>query len=264
MMKEIQKFMKNKKMTKNNEKSSKKAKFSGVFTKISSFIDKYLFPDDIKCIFCGRDIPDFYNKPFCEDCENFMEFNKGNRCKICDIPIKNETVVCDFCQNNKRFFKKAYCPLIYKDKIRQTILNYKFNNKRYLAKGFAVIMAKYLKDLQIDIITFVPMTKVKQKDRSFNQSERLANELGKILDISVIPTLEKIKETDAQKTLTFQERSENLKDAFRVINKDEIKGKRVLLVDDILTTCATVNTCSEYLAKHCTIFVTTIARNCLI
>ncbi|HIT62360.1 MAG TPA: ComF family protein, partial [Candidatus Caccovivens faecavium] len=68
-------------------------------------------------------------------------------------------------------------------------------------------------------------------------------------------------DTDDQKSLTFKERSENLKDAFRLVNRDLIKDKSVLLVDDILTTCATVNTCAEYLSKHSTVYVTAIARN---
>lgn len=249
------------KSCKNNKKSQKNHKFADIFSKISVFFDKYLFPDDIKCIFCGKDIPLFYEKPYCENCEKDLTFNEGNRCLICDMPIKNEAKICDFCQNNKRYFKKAYCPFIYKDKIRQAILSYKFDNRRYMAKGFAVLIAKYINDLKVDLITFVPMTKNKQKERSFNQAERLANELGKILNIPVLKTLEKIKDTDEQKILDYKERSKNLKDAFRIINRDLIKDKSVLLVDDILTTCATVNTCAEYLSKHATVYVTAIARN---
>lgn len=251
------------KSCKNNKKSQKNHKFADIFSKISVFFDKYLFPDDIKCIFCGKDIPLFYEKPYCDKCEKDLAFNKGNRCLICDMPIKNEAKICDFCQNNKRYFKKAYCPFIYKDKIRQAILSYKFDNRRYMAKGFAVLIAKYINDLKVDLITFVPMTRKREKERSFNQSERLAKELGKLLNIKVVKTLEKIKDTDDQKSLTFKERSENLKDAFRLVNRDLIKDKNVLLVDDILTTCATINTCAEYLSKYSTVYVTAIARNCL-
>ena len=256
-MKKVEKILKNK------EKTSKNHKFADILEKISVFFDKFLFPDDIKCIFCGKDIPSFYEKPYCENCEKHINFNTGNRCLICDMPIKNEAKICDFCQNMKRYFKKAYCPLIYKDIVRQSILSYKFDNKRYLAKGFAVIISNYIKDLKVDLITFVPMTRKREKERSFNQSERLAKELGKLLNIKVVKTLEKIKDTDDQKSLTFKERSENLKDAFRLINRDLIKDKNVLLVDDILTTCATINTCAEYLSKYSTVYVTAIARNCL-
>lgn len=248
------------KNSKNNKKTQKNMSF---LMKISSFIDKILFPDDIKCIFCGRDIPSFYDKPYCDSCEKSLPFNNANRCLICDMPIKNEANVCDFCQNAKRYFKKAYCPLIYKNEVRSSILSYKFNNKRYLAKGFAVIISKYLHDLDFDIITFVPMTKRKQKERSFNQAKHLANELGKILGKEVVSTLDKIKDTDDQKKLDFKDRSKNLKDAFKIVNKEKFKNKKVLLVDDILTTCATVNACAELLAKHATVYVTAIARNVL-
>lgn len=252
---------------KNIEKSVKKSKknniFRTFFNYFNNFLDKHIFPNDIKCISCGKDIPSFYEKPYCENCEKHINFNTGNRCLICDMPIKNEAKICDFCQNMKRYFKKAYCPLIYQDIVRQSILSYKFDNKRYLAKGFAVIISNYIKDLKVDLITFVPMTRKREKERSFNQSERLAKELGKLLNIKVVKTLEKIKDTDDQKSLTFKERSENLKDAFRLVNRDLIKDKNVLLVDDILTTCATINTCAEYLSKYSTVYVTAIARNCL-
>ena len=254
-MKEIEKLLKNKEKTQKNQKKS------SFLMKISSLIDKLLFPDDIKCIFCGRDIPTFYDKPYCNECEKSLPFNNTNRCLICDMPIESEAKICDFCQNNKRFFKKAYSPFIYDGIVRQSILSYKFNNNRYLAKGFAIIIAKYIKNLKIDFITFVPMTKKKFKERSFNQSERLAEEIGKILNVKVIKTLNKIKDTGEQKVLNYKERSKNLKDAFAVMNKDLIKGKSVLLVDDVITTCATVNTCAEYLSKYSTVFVTAIARN---
>ena len=103
-MKKVEKILKNK------ENSSKNHKFADILEKISVFFDKFLFPDDIKCIFCGKDIPSFYEKPYCFSCEKEIKINTGNRCLICDLPINNEAKICDFCKTNHRHFKRAFTP----------------------------------------------------------------------------------------------------------------------------------------------------------
>lgn len=251
----------NKKLIK-NKKTQKNRKIKDIFNKISYFFEKFLYPDDIKCIFCGKDIPNFYEKPYCNSCEKSVTFNKNHTCKICALPIKNEAQVCDFCQTQKRYFKKAFIPFLYQGKIRESVLSFKFDNRRYLAKGFAVEMAKLLKCENFDFITFVPMTLNKLKERGFNQAEKLANELSNILHIPCFETLKKNIETKEQKNLTYMERSKNLENAFTIINKDLVENKKILLVDDIVTTCATVNACACKLSKYTNnIYVSAIARN---
>ncbi len=179
------------------------------------------------------------------------------------MPIKNEAKICDFCQNNHRDFKRAFTPLNYDGIVRKSLISYKSDNKRYLAKGFAVIIFNYLKEqlYDFDIITFVPILKEKKKERSFNQSERLAKELGKLMKLPVEEFLIKVKETKQQKNLNFEERRKNLKDAFRLINFEKIKDKNILLVDDIITTCATVSECSKLLNKYAqNVYTTALAR----
>lgn len=257
--------MKNmKKSLKNKEKTQKKRKKYDIFKKISIFFNKLIFPDDIKCVFCGRDIPSFYEKPYCSNCEKLLPKNDGKRCLICDEPIGNEAVICDHCQKNKRYFKKARAPFLYKDLVRKSLLSYKSDNKRYLAKGYAIIIAKEIKGWKIDLITYVPMTKRKEKERSFNQSKLLAKNLAKILNLPCFETLEKVSETKSQKTLNYLERQKNLLSVFNLKDKELVKNKNVLIVDDIITTCATLNTCAKILSKHANnIFVCALARNAL-
>lgn len=254
--------------TKNKEKITKNRDFFG---KISDFyhnfiyhFDRLLFPDDIKCIFCHRDISNFCEKPYCTSCAKKISFNDGNRCRICDCPIGNEAKICDYCQKNKRYFLKAFCPLVYGDIVRENILEYKSDNKRYLAKAYAIIMSAYIKKIvnKIDIITYVPISKHRLKQRSFNQSQRLAEEISKIIKKPVVECLVKNFDTHEQKFLSYDERQSNLKSCFTLKKEVNIKDKTILLVDDIITTCATVNVCSEILSKQAkTIFVTAIARN---
>ena len=244
------------------KKHQKNIKKRGFLEKLTAFFNYLIFPENFKCIFCGNDIPNFQDIPYCQNCMKILPFNSEKRCKICDMKITNEANICDFCQKSKRYFKKATCPFIYEGLVRETILAYKNSNKKYLAKGFAVILSKYLNKDNFDLITFVPMTKFERQKRGYNQSELLANELGKILKLPVMSTLKKIKETTPQKALSFNERQNNLKGAFVAENKEHLKGKRILLVDDVITTCATINSCSEKLSKYAkTICVAALARN---
>jgi ComF family protein len=107
----------------------------------------------------------------------------------------------------------------------------------------------YLKyNMQGEIIVPVPMSEKDVKKRGFNQAELLAYEVGKRLDIPVLPALVKVKETSAQKELSGRERAENLEKAFEVIYP-QIKDRKILLIDDIFTTGATANECAKTLLK---------------
>ena len=230
---------------------------------LESFL-RLIFPPDIKCIFCGRDINHFYERPYCDSCSKTLSFNIGNRCRICDEPIENEAIICDNCQRRKHYYKCAYCPLIYEDRVRQNLLSYKIDNKRYLALGYAIMITKYIgEDIKnFDLITYVPMTKKRERERSFNQSKLLAEEIGKLTKLPVVECLKKNFDTKEQKELNYTERLNNLKNIFSVVGKDNIKNKTILLVDDIITTCATVDSCSKALSKYAnSISVCAVARN---
>ncbi len=240
-------------------------KIGGFFKKVGNGFFDLLFPDNIKCLFCGDDVPDFENKPFCEECEKEIAFNNGHKCMICSEPIGNEAIVCDNCQKNKRSFVKAFCPFVYHGIVRKTVLSYKSSNKRYLAKSFAKFIAKEITDSKVDLtaITFVPMTKKKEKERSFNQAKLLAIELGKILGIEVKDLFEKTKDGESQKSLNFKQRQKNMIGTY--VLKEGVKfskNDKILIVDDIITTCATINYCSGLIEKKVDkVYVAAIARN---
>ena len=234
------------------------------FKKVRAFFDKLLFPDDIKCVFCGRDVPDFERKPYCDDCEKTLPFNNGHRCIICDEPIDNEAIVCDSCQKQKMYFRKAFCPFVYKDAVRSAILSYKDSNHRYLARTFAKFIVEEINKSNIKLtkITYIPMTKKKEKERSFNQSKLLAEEIGKLLNIEVVSLFEKTKDGVAQKFLSAKERMESMRGLY-VFNKTRLsKSDNVLIVDDIITTCATMNYCASLISKKVNlVYACAIARN---
>lgn len=236
-----------------------------VFKKIGNGFLNMLFPENIKCVFCGTDVPNFDEKPYCEECEKVVAFNNGHKCMICSEPIGNEAIVCDNCQKHKRHFVKAFCPFVYEGIVRSTVLNYKISNRRYLAKTFAKFIAKEIEmaKVKIDAITFVPMTKKKEKDRSFNQAKLLAVELAKILKVEVRDLFVKAKDGKGQKFSSFKERQENMIGMYELKKGEKLrKDETILIVDDVITTCATINYCSGLLEKKVkNVYVAAIARN---
>ena len=236
------------------------------------FFDKVLnifFPKELKCIFCGRDINSFDEDPICPDCQNEEIFNNSrHRCKCCDQPIYTEGDFCDNCKKDQKYFDRATSPFIYETKVKNLVLRFKNDNAKYLAEPMGKLMAERLKSenmLDFDIIIPVPLSENSLKKRGFNQAKLLADEIGKICDKPVREDIVlKVKDTKHQKELGFADRHENLKNAFNVTNLKDIKGKSVLIVDDVLTTCATTSTIAKLLIKHTDkIYVVSFARNLL-
>ena len=240
-------------------------------TKIKTFLKKLgekisniLFPNNIKCIFCNADVADFENKPYCDDCEKELTLNNGNKCQICSEPIGNEATVCDNCQKHKRSFKKAFCPFVYDGKVRSAILAYKDSNKRYMAKPFAKLIVDEILEskITIDVISYVPLSKKKFNKRGFNQAKLLAEEISKRLNVECKCLFEKVKDIKTQKLSTFKERQENTVGMYKYIPGNLKRSENLLIVDDIITTCATIDACSKLVEKRCSnVYVAAIARN---
>ena len=257
-------------MQKTQEKVEKREK-KRIFLNLKKFFVKagnaslnLLYPQNMKCMFCGKDIPDFEKQPFCDDCKKQEIFNNGHRCKFCENPLHDESDVCENCKNNHNLFQKAFCPFLYNNLTRSPILKFKNDYGKYLTPTFAKYIVDDIKkaNITIDLIIPVPLHKKKRKARGYNQAEVLANQLGKELNVPVDTTsILKIKQTKQQKKLDYKQRQSNLFSTFLLTTKTNIKDKNILIVDDIMTTCATVNAISALIKKYVNnIYVATIAR----
>lgn len=138
----------------------------------------------------------------------------------------------------------AYC--YYEGKVRHALRKYKITAKgnSYYAFAFGIVQALRRKKLTsgLDGVVYIPMTKAAEKERGYNQVELMAKEIHHLLKIPVYKPLVKIRTTKSQKSLTAAARSTNIKGAFSIVSEEDVKGKKLLLIDDL---CTTGNTLSE-------------------
>ena len=216
--------------------------------KIKELINKtedMLFPHYV-CPFCEVET---YNGEVCGECMKLVIEPKY--CKKCGEHISEDTNICIQCKDYERFFDQNFSCYHYKDSVTHAIQKFKFSGAKYLSIDFAKIFAKRFADMNIDIdiVTFVPSTKRKIKSRGYNQAEEMAKEFAKLVNIPCLNLLVKTKETAEQKELSRKERLENLIDSIAVADKWQVKGKNILVIDDIFTTGATISACAKALKK---------------
>lgn len=203
------------------------------------------FPTNCKCMFCNCETPEF---GICDNCYSMLPIIKGKTCEKCGGENHGRGAVCIECKNREHDFDKNYCVFHYTGDVRDKIVNFKQGGKKYYGYSFSwLIERKYLEiDENIDIIIPVPINETRLKERGFNQSEVLCEELlltGKV-DLNV---LARVKDTPHQTGLNRENREKNLKGSFELLDKKKIKDKNILLVDDIYTTGSTLNECARLL-----------------
>ena len=209
-----------------------------------------VYPEDVTCDCCGEELTANSRYRLCGECLSKLPTTPEHICLVCGTPITDEADYCNRCQQNEYKFLRNRAPLVYDGIAKDMLYKLKFGGKRYIAKTLGAMMSdEFLKrNMQADIAVFVPMTHDEEKKRGFNQSELLAREVGERLNIPVLPALVKTRDTAAQKQLTRKEREENLKGVFSCVF-DEVKGRKILLIDDVFTTGATANECTAVLLK---------------
>lgn len=214
---------------------------------LKKLLDRALFYDRWTCNACGDEIFSGY---FCSRCQEKIKYIGENSCSHCGRVTPYPINFCDSCIEKNVFFDRALSVFDYQPPISDLIQNFKYKNKRYFATYFAeeLYLLCKAKNLDFDIITFVPMHEERQKERGYNQAEILANKLSLKLGASVCNCIKKTKLTERQATLSLNERLKNLSSSFKV-DKGVVKDKKVLLVDDVLTTGATAETLSKLLKK---------------
>ena len=188
-------------------------------------------------------------------CSICGKLNKESLCNKCKIKLEKEFNfhIDDYSKSEKTFIEHSYF-FKYENLIRNQILSYKFQEKAYIYKTIAKFLEKKQKCFEIlrkyDIILVVPISIQRKMNRGYNQSELIAKEIAKILQIKIdTKTLKKTKNNITQSTLNKEQREQNVIRAYTTKNTEKIKNKKILIFDDIYTTGSTVNECAKVLVQ---------------
>lgn len=165
-------------------------------------------------------------------------------CILCQI--KSEKKICDDCIKELKYSKNKNFILKYEGYLKDSIYKFKYKGKKNYAKSYAKLMTFKI-NKKVNFITYVPISKNRYKERGYNQAYLLAKEIGLYLNIEIFKGVKRIKNTKKQRGLSRKARFNNVKDAFEVFDKNKIRGKKILIIDDIYTTGATMEELSKKL-----------------
>ena len=196
---------------------------------ISTFLD-LLFPP--KCVFCLK-ILHKTGDGWCDNCTESLPY--------ADNHGKQDGDIFDFCIS----------PLYYTGVVRRSILRYKFKGASHYADVYSKLLAECISecpDIQYDLISWVPLSYKRERKRGYDQAMLLAMATALKLDDIAVETLKKTRDVQAQSELgDKKERSANISGAYEAIDPEIISGKRILLIDDVVTTCSTLDECTKVL-----------------
>lgn len=190
-----------------------------------------------------------------------LEWLFPRKCILCrGLLTKEETDLCRACRTDQpeyRYGKKKVPHIAeltavwhYEGQVRKSLHRYKFGNARHYAAPYGQLMAmRIVRDLpRADVITWVPVSRRRLRSRGFDQVALLAKAVSGELGIPAEPHLDKFRDNQANSSLkTPAERRANVLGVYRAVQPESIRGKRVLLLDDIITTGATASECARVL-----------------
>lgn len=199
-----------------------------------------------RCIFCGEIMPPDRN--ICDSCNENLPWIRGEVC--CECGSQKEDCQCG--KRHGSYYDGVASVFYYRDGVRDCIHRFKFQGDRYAYKELGSLMAKCLSErfgeTEFDFIAYVPMEKKRRRKRGYNQSELLARRIAEESGIPLGENLiEKIYKTNVQHECDMLERKGNLLGAFEINPSFSVKGKTILLVDDIRTSGATLSECGKML-----------------
>lgn len=188
--------------------------------------------DELICLGCWgkikKNVP-----PFCHSCGRHLE--KNNLAKN----------ICPECLKKKLHFDRAFSPCVYDGVIKGLIHDFKYKNKDHLGRPLSKLMIEFAKVYSLpmadlDFIIPMPLHKTKLREREFNQAQVLSEHISAEFKKDVLSDiLLRNRHTRTQTDLEIPERFQNVKDSFSIAKNEAVKGKHILLVDDVLTTGAT-------------------------
>jgi len=227
---------------------------------LRNFID-IIYPP--RCPICGEFIVNERTSTgdramtFCRVC--LADFKKitSPLCPICGMPFVSragEDHLCEKCLRKRPFYEAAGAAYLYDGALMEAIHQFKYGSKSFLADSLGPLLAQFAQSRVMESNEYltmpVPLHAKRLRERGFNQSLLLARHVSEQLNAELdFLTLRRIRYTSPQTGLGKDERRKNVRRAFEIINPEAVKGKTVLLVDDVFTTGNTLNECARALKK---------------
>ncbi|MFD1626434.1 ComF family protein [Azospirillum griseum] len=216
----------------------------------SALLDALLPP---RCLSCGVAVD--RQGGLCAACWGGLTFIAPPFCAVCGLPFEYEAqgdVICGACLAAPPPFSRARAVLAYDDGSRPLVLSFKHGDRIHAAGAYAAWLARAGRELlaDADLLVPVPLHRLRLFRRRYNQAALLAQSLGRQAGVAVIPdALLRHRATPTQGGLGRQERQRNVKGAFRLRPGVSVAGQRVVVIDDVLTTGATVAECARVLTQ---------------
>lgn len=216
---------------------------------IFGFIGRLLYYPKWRCFSCGKEV--FDDECFCAECRKKLPFIEGAVCEHCGRQVIATESYCSTCKGVLTQTDRARSVFNYEKSVAALIKRAKYDNARYVLTEFADYLASayYKYYFNSALLVCVPMTRRALKRRGYNQSEILARLVSEKTGVPFADVLIKVKETKRQVKLSANERRKNLSGAFRVTDKTRVRGKSVLIIDDVTTTGSTGEALAEKLKK---------------
>jgi competence protein ComFC len=210
------------------------------------------------CAICKRYLKR-KERDICEVCWNSLVTLPDAFCPYCKSFMGGEDTKCSFCESTRKVGEDLNFFMVrslgrFDDYYKELIHRFKYGKKIPLGKRLAQRLGETINDdsnfLGSDFLIPVPLHKSRYRERGFNQSEIVAEEISKITGVSVLKNvLKRKKNTKDQTNLSPSQREENVRGAFVVTKPEVINDKRIILVDDVITTGATLSECARMLKQ---------------
>lgn len=223
-----------------------------------------LFPP--QCMACNALVKN--HGTVCQECFGQLHFITTPMCAHCGFPFEydlGEGALCGECIDELPAYDSAYSAFIFDDTSKALLHKLKFEDQIHLARIFADWLMRHMPPVDVDMVMPVPLSRKRLFSRRYNQSALVAKQLAKRLEISYQPTmLRRIRHTTPQTGLTRAQRLDNVHGAFAIspAARASLHGKSILLLDDVMTTGATIEACTDALKKAGAgkVHVVTLAR----
>ena len=216
------------------------------------FLDE-LYADKFVCLCCKDERLYDTHGYLCDKCFENLHFIEY-ACGKCGDEVGPFDKYCETCKSKDytHTFDRAYCVAKYTGTAKNLVFSLKYGLDKAIAKVISNYLVEKVKslDIAVDMVIPVPLGPKRFRNRGFNQTELLASDVASVLNLPLETKLVlRTTETQTQTSMTRLQRLENVKGAFSVVDKDVVKGKNILLVDDIVTTGSTADEISRMLKK---------------